>query len=84
MRPISVLVTEHYVRTINNLYIYFDFRGLFWLSYMIHMYNIDDVSLFINVANVYLTHSLLMSRLMCLSFWKYVDIELNQIAFPKS
>ena len=46
--------------------------------------NTDEMILFINVGNVYLTHNLTMSLLMCLSFWKYADIELNQIVFPKS
>lgn len=67
----------------NSLYIYFDFRVLFWLLWMIHMYTFYDVS-FIDVANVCLTHSLPMSLLMCLDFLKYVDIELNQIVFPRS
>ena len=35
---------------------------------------IDVMLLFINVANVYLTHNLPMNLLMCLNFWKYVDI----------
>ena len=37
--------------------------------------NIDEMLLFINVANVYLTHNFPMSLSMCLNFWKYVDIE---------
>ena len=37
--------------------------------------NFDEMLLFTNVANVYLTHNLIMSLLMCLNFWKYVDIE---------
>lgn len=37
--------------------------------------NIDEMLLFINVVNVYLTHNLQMSLLMCLSLWKYDDIE---------
>ena len=35
---------------------------------------IDVMLLFINVANVYLTHNFPMSPLMSLNFWKYVDI----------
>ena len=37
--------------------------------------NIDEMLLFINVENVYLTHNLPMNLLMCLSLWKYADIE---------
>ena len=37
--------------------------------------NVDEMLIFIDVANVYLTHNLPMSLLMCLSFWKYADIE---------
>ena len=36
--------------------------------------NIDEMLLFINVANVYITHNLPMSQLMCLRFQKYADI----------
>ena len=37
--------------------------------------NFDEMLLFINVVNVYLTHNLQMSLLMCLNLWKYADIE---------
>ena len=37
--------------------------------------NIDEILLFMNVENVYLTHNFPMSLLMCLSLWKYADFE---------
>jgi len=70
-----VLDREHYVKNYKQLYIFFIFEALFWLSYMILMQMLMKWFSFINVANVYLTHNLLMNRLMCLSFWKCVDIE---------
>ena len=48
-----------------QLYIFLIF-GVYSIFYVIHVWNIDDASLFIKFANVCLTHSL--------SFWKCVDI----------
>lgn len=78
-----VLGTKHFVKTI-NCYIFFIFGVLFWLSYAILMQMLMWNSFFTNAANVYLTHSFLMNQLMCLSLWKYVDIEWKQTVFPKS
>ena len=62
----------------------FDFRNFILVKLHDPVANIDEMLLSIIVANVYLTHNLPMSLLMCLNFWKYVDIEYNQTIFPKS
>ena len=77
-----VLITAHYVQTINS-FIYILIFGVYFGLFVIHLHS-TDASLFIYVVNVYLIHSLLMNLLMCSSFWKYVGIELNQTLFPKS
>lgn len=70
-----VLDTNFY----KNLYtsIYLSFRVLLWLSDEILFKCSCDLKnvFFTYVANVYLTHSLLESQLMCSNSWKYVDIE---------
>ena len=62
-------------KTINNYIYIFDFRSFILVKLHDPDANTDEMLLFINVANVYLTHNLPMSLLMCLSFWKYADIE---------
>ena len=60
-----------------QLYIYiyiFYFRSFILVKLHDPDANIDEMLLFINVANVYLTHNLPMNLLMCLSSSKYADI----------
>ena len=52
----------------------FDFRSFIFVKLHNPAAYIDVMLLFINVANVYITHNFPMSLSMCLKFWKYVDI----------